>query len=193
MGGASALEIQSAVLNREQRLQDKIMLGRKPVQVQEQLAAQQIEDISEEVMMNAVMQLLLSGDIALDAEKELQNKIHNLDGEKIDINRKITHEVSNALPGANEAILSMVLEMLTEEALSTLTGGKHIPGQHQLVRNDVYVKSKTNELAEFYMQMGLNRRKDDIMLQRTDENTQAELVEKEHAREQREQNRKQLI
>ena len=188
--GASALEIQSAVLNREQRLQDKIMLGRKPVQMQEQLAAQQIEDISEEVMMNAVMQLLLSGDIALDAEKELQNKIHNLDGEKIDINRKITHEVSNALPGANEAILAMVLEMLTEETLSTLTGGKHEPMNRRV---DQVVKEQAGSLAEFYLLMGLNRRNDNINAQATDEHNRVENVRKDHEREQRQQRRANIV
>merc|ERR1712166_1122760 len=177
--GASALEIQSAVLNREQ-----------PLQMQEQLAAQQIEDISEEVMMNAVMQLLLSGDIALDAEKELQNKIHNLDGEKIDINRKITHEVSNALPGANEAILAMVLEMLTEETLSTLTGGKHEPMNRRV---DQVVKEQAGSLAEFYLLMGLNRRNDNINAQATDEHNRVENVRKDHEREQRQQRRANIV
>ena len=189
-------ELQTAVSNREQRLHEQRKGIRESVEIQNKESAQQVDTMTNEVIMNTVMQLLLQGFVEPEARQEIVDQVEQQQNNGRSGSRKddkLLQDVAAAVPGANEAILSMVLEMLTEEALSTLTGGKHIPGQHQLVRNDVYVKSKTNELAEFYMQMGLNRRKDDIMLQRTDENTQAELVEKEHAREQREQNRKQLI
>merc|ERR1712028_261973 len=83
-----------------------------------------------------------------------------------------------------------VLEMLTEETLSTLTGGKHEPMNRRV---DQVVKEQAGSLAEFYLLMGLNRRNDNINAQATDEHNRVENVRKDHEREQRQQRRANIV
>jgi hypothetical protein len=200
--GINQLELQSAVSDRVTRARQKNQQSREHIKVQDQDAVEKVDKLSEEIMMNFIVEILLQHFVEPNVQKSVLNDVDqkqlerrhtSLEGIRSIMSEKeytLIHDVANALPHSNNGILNMILEMLVEESLSVLAGGKHIPG-HQ--RHDLFLKSKTGELAEFYLQMGLNRRRDDIMEKNKEKNEERQQLKREKEREQREQKRMKFV
>jgi hypothetical protein len=164
---------------------------RASVEEQELRAALQVSLSTEEEMLDAVLTLLMS-DVVLPEmnQHHVVAREARRDKEYGSVERKIRHDVADALPGSSDALLTLVLEFLTENTLTQLTSGHHRPSH---MREDLAVKELSGSVAAFCLQMGMNRRTDAVEGAEREQRYQENEHRKDIARGVREKRRNKMV
>ena len=123
-------ELEQAILSRNSRMNDAKKKGRQTIQMQDQLAVQKVDLMTDDVIMNSIMEMLLHNFVSpevnnniLNAIDQQQLKQRQLSSHTMNMSKeeyKLMHEVAAAMPGGDHGILNMVLEMLTERKRSVI-------------------------------------------------------------------------
>ena len=126
-------ELEQAILSRNSRMNDAKKKGRQTIQMQDQLAVQKVDLMTDDVIMNSIMEMLLHNFVSpevnnniLNAIDQQQLKQRQLSSHTMNMSKeeyKLMHEVAAAMPGGDHGILNMVLEMLTERKRSVIVVG----------------------------------------------------------------------